>query len=126
MEDSHREFLELLVYLFLRYNKFDEAFAVAQLLQCTCPNDPFVQLSFAFVALQTNNPNDALLAIQTSENFPKSQDLQKLLFLLKSKILWALGRDAEARSAYTRFLGIQERDLRLAVACSNPKTKVLS
>jgi predicted RNA polymerase sigma factor len=126
MDSSQKEFLEILVYLFLRYNKFDEAFALALILAEYFPDDVLVNLSLAFAALKSNSPNTALGAIQIAELLPKSKELDKLFFVLKSKTMWALGRDTEARSAYTHFLGIQEKDLRLAIACSNSKTKVVS
>ncbi|MDR1435143.1 MAG: hypothetical protein LBI77_01925 [Puniceicoccales bacterium] len=126
MDDSQKEFLEILIYLFLRYNKFDEAFALSLILAEYFPEDPLVNLSLAFAALKSHTPSTALNAIQASEFLPKSKELDKLFFVLKSKTMWALGRDGEARSAYTHFLGIQEKDLRLAVACSNPKNKVIS
>jgi predicted RNA polymerase sigma factor len=126
MNDTQKEFLEILVYLFLRYNKFDEAFALSLVLAEYFPGDSLVNLSLAFAALQSGTPNAALDAIKSSEFLAKSKSLKKLFFILKSKTLWALGRDTEARSAFTHFLGIQEQDLRLAVACPNPKTKAVS
>ena len=125
MDDSQREFLEILIYLFLRYNKFDEAFTVAQILGHYFPKDPFIALSLAFSALRSDAPNAAFDAIQNVENIQKNGELEKLFFVLKSKTMWALGKDIEARTAFTHFLGLQEQDLRLAVAC-NPKTKVRS
>jgi predicted RNA polymerase sigma factor len=126
MNDSQKEFLEILIYLFLRHNKFDEAFALSLVLAEYFPEDSLVNLSLAFAALKSNTPDMALQALQAAEALPKSKELDKLFFVLKSKILWALGRDVEARSAYTHFLGMQERDLRLAVAYQNSKTKVIS
>ncbi|MDR2807202.1 MAG: hypothetical protein LBB11_03535 [Puniceicoccales bacterium] len=126
MDDSQKEFLEILIYLFLRYNKFDEAFALSLVLAEYFPKDALVNLSLAFAALKANTPNAAWNALQSVESLPKSKELNKLFFVLKSKTLWALGRDGEARSAYTHFLGIQEKDLRLAVVCSNTKTKATS
>jgi predicted RNA polymerase sigma factor len=125
MNDSQKEFLEILVYLFLRHNKFDEAFALSLILTEYFPEDSLVNLSLAFAALKSNTPDAALQALQAAEALPKSRELDKLFFVLKSKILWALGRDGEARSAYTHFLGMQEKDLRFAVACQNSKVKVL-
>ena len=126
MDDSQREFLEILIYLYLRYNKFDEAFAIAQVLHHYFPKNPFVAMSLAFAALRADSPSTALDAIKSTDGIRKSRDLEKLFFVLKSKTLWALGRDDEARTAYTYFLGLQEQDLRLAVACPNIKTKVRS
>jgi predicted RNA polymerase sigma factor len=123
MDDSQKEFLEILVYLFLRYNKFDEAFALSLILAEYFPGDSLVNLSLAFAALKSNTPDTALHALESAEALPKSKELDKLFFVLKSKILWALGRDTEARSAYTHFLGIQEKDLRLAVAHQHSKQR---
>jgi predicted RNA polymerase sigma factor len=126
MDDSQKEFLEILVYLFLRYSKFDEAFALSLILAEYFPGDSLINLSLAFAALKSNTPNMALQALQSAESLPKSKELDKLFFVLKSKVLWALGRDTEARSAYTHFLGMQEQDLRLAIACPKSKTKAAS
>jgi hypothetical protein len=126
MDDSQKESLEILIYLFLHYNKFDEAFALSLILSEYFPEDPLVNLSLAFAALKSNTPSTALNAIQSAEFLPKSKELDKLFFVLKSKTMWVLGCHAEVGPIYTHFLGIQERDLRLAVACSNPKTKALS
>ncbi|MDR0418482.1 MAG: hypothetical protein LBH08_03570 [Puniceicoccales bacterium] len=126
MNDTQREFLEILVYLFLRYNKFDEALALSLILAEYFPEDSQVNLSLAFAALQTGTPGTALDAIKAAEPLAKSRDKKKLFFILKSKTLWALGQDMDARSAYTRFLGMQEQDLRLAIACPKSKTKAVS
>jgi predicted RNA polymerase sigma factor len=124
LNDTQKEFLEILVYLFLRYNKFDEALALSLILAEYFPDQPLVHLSLAFAALQSGSPNTAADALKNVEPLAKSKELKKLFYILKSKTLWALGCDGEARSAFTHFLGIQEQDLRLAVTCSQSKTKV--
>ncbi|MDE6576000.1 MAG: hypothetical protein K2L24_01195 [Opitutales bacterium] len=126
MDDSQKEFLELLVYLFLRYNKFDEAFAIARVLARYFPRDPFVEMSLAFAALQSDTPSVAMEAVTRAEGKATSKEFEKLFWVLKSKTLWALGKDNEARASFTHFLEIQEQDLRLAVACPQLKAKVRS
>jgi hypothetical protein len=113
MEDSQREFLLLLGYLYARYAKYDEALLVFQGLKDYLPNDSEITIALVHAYLRTERIHEAYDILQTLELTPLRGKQEKLFFLLQSRVLWALGRDMAARDALIHFLGIEERELRL-------------
>jgi len=113
MEDSRREFLLLLGYLYARYAKYDEALLLLRGLAGCCPRDPEVAMALAHACLRTGRCAEAQDLLVTLELLPLKGRQEKFFYLLQSRVLWALGRDAAARDALIHFLGIEERELRL-------------
>ncbi|MDR2735315.1 MAG: hypothetical protein LBB20_00515 [Puniceicoccales bacterium] len=114
MDNSQKEFLMVLAYLYIRYSKYDEAFLLLKGLKEFFPDDIDLGLSYANACFATQRPKDAFAELEALDGKELDNQQKKLFYILRSKTMWALGHDSEARSALVHFLGIEEREARLA------------
>ncbi|MDR1458549.1 MAG: hypothetical protein LBI37_03450 [Puniceicoccales bacterium] len=116
MDNSQREFLMVLAYLYLQYSKYDEAFLLLRGLREFFHDDINLRLSYVNACLATQRPKDAFAELEDLDGIELNNQQKKLFYLLRSKVMWGLGHDSEARSALVHFLGMEEREARMAEA----------
>jgi hypothetical protein len=64
MDNSQREFLMVLAYLYLQYSKYDEAFLLLKGLREFFRDDINLRLSYANACILTQRPKDALVELE--------------------------------------------------------------
>lgn len=105
MDDSMREVLSLLAYIYLQNEKYDKALNLLQALKKVSPNDQFINRSLAYAQLQKGNFQEALLSAEQSMRDPSlPENLKIASALIKSKALMGLGREEAARHAIQQLI----------------------
>ncbi len=112
MDNSQKEFLLVLAYLYVRYCKYDEALILYRGLYEFFEDDIEILLNLIFELYITGRPSEAIRYIEKLEGVEFSRNQEKLFFLLKSHVLWGLGYDRDSREALIHYLGIEEQDIR--------------
>jgi hypothetical protein len=99
MDHSEVEFIKVLGYFFLENGKFEKASTLFQALHELFPDDAHVCKSLSYACLMRGDYEEAL---RQAEGFlaNTTRDRERRVGrLLKSKSLWGLGREKEAREA---------------------------
>ena len=104
MDTEQGKFLQFLVYLFFKYRKFDQAYVVAQFLSKEYKEDLSVNLLLAAAAYYRGQPYLALPILEKLKKQVSLSPLDEVYFLLKSKVLWALGEERKSCDEFHRFL----------------------
>ncbi len=112
MDNSQKEFLLVLAYLYVRYCKYDEALTLYRGLHEFFEDDTEILLDLIFTLYITGRPSEAIRYVEKLEGVELTHDKKKLFFLLKSHVLWGLGYDRESREALIHYLGLEEQDMR--------------
>jgi hypothetical protein len=118
VDKSQREFLLVLAYLYIRYGKYDEALLLHRGLQEFFPDDEEILLSLSFSLYFTGRAFESIQYLEKLEGVDIGRQREKLFFLLRSHVIWSLGKDSEARSDLIRYLGIEESEIRKNEASS--------
>lgn len=126
MDNSQKEFLLILAYLYVQYCKYDEALTLYRGLHEFFDSDSEILLDLIFALYVTDRASEAMRYIDKLEGVALSHNQEKLFFLLKSHVLWSLGYDRESREALIHYLGLEEQDIRAreAAAASGTNTKI--
>lgn len=100
MEERQQEALWMLGYLYLQHQRMLEALTVFRALAKLLPDDIRVRHSLAYAQLRTEQPRAALATLDAVVLDPEPPAVS----LLRSQILWQLGRGDQARHHLQRFL----------------------
>ncbi len=119
MDNSQKEFLLILAYLYIRYCKYDEALILYRGLHEFFKDDTEILLNLIFSLYVTDRASEAIRYIEKIEGVELPRQQEKLYFLLKSHVLWALGYDRESRESLIHYLGLEEQDIRAREVASN-------
>ncbi|MDR1281952.1 MAG: hypothetical protein LBK99_14200 [Opitutaceae bacterium] len=99
MNDIHKEFLLTLAYVYMQNAKQEQALVLLRVLKSLWPEDLRVARCFAFGCLLAGDAATALAECDAAfGSSPRGPDREPA-FLLKSRSLWRLGREDEARQA---------------------------
>jgi tetratricopeptide (TPR) repeat protein len=108
MDESQKEFLTILGYFFLQNNKAEKALIIFRALQELFPDDPYLMKAGSYACLVNGEHEDALhLAERWLREGPVDR-MNEIGYLLKSKALWGLGRENEARETLNQFFHMRE------------------
>lgn len=102
MTDEHRDFLALLARCLLSNGKSHKALSLYRALLTIAPGERRYQLNTAFAALEEGQPREALRLIE--DYLSQGEDGNIYAHLVRSKALWALGNESQARLALETFL----------------------
>lgn len=102
MTQEHRDFLALLARCLLSNGKSGKALSLYRALLTISPSEPRYQLSTAYAALQEGQSREALRLVE--DYLGHSEDINIYAHLVRSKALWALGQEGQARLALNTFL----------------------
>ena len=111
-----------MVYFYLKYKKFDQAYILAKYLVAELPNDLWSNMLLATANYFRGQPYLSLPLLDKFIQNEKSPSCQKIYSILRSKVLWALGNDQQAQIEFDNFLRLKEDDIRLSVL-SNLSTR---
>lgn len=100
MQQVQQEALWMLGYLYLQHQRMGEALVVFRALAKLLPDNPRVQHSLAYAQLRTEQPRAALATLDALPLNPEPPAVA----LLRSQILWQLGRGDQARHYLHQFL----------------------
>jgi Flp pilus assembly protein TadD len=101
MDESDRQFLMTVAWLFLRHGRRDRALAVCQALHEADPHDGTPAVTLAELLVEDGLPKDALEALRDAD-VPASLD--HAAAVVETRALRMLGRTAEADSRWNRHL----------------------
>lgn len=105
MDNSIREPLALLAYLYLQNAKFDKALNLLRLLKLEHPKDSFVSRSLAYALLMNQEYENALKEAEQCLRLPDLSKQNRIVTtLIKSKALMALGRQEAAQHAMQELM----------------------
>ena len=113
----------VLAYLYIRYGKYDEALLLHRGLQEFFPDDEEVLLALSFSLYFTGRALEAIQYLEKLDGIDMGKQWQKLFFLLRSHVVWSLGKDSEARSDLIRYLGMEESEIREHEASSGKEVE---
>lgn len=104
MELHHRDFLEILGYLYLQYGKIDEANVIYHTLFELTEDRGIVALTYAYCLAKLGNFSQALNILK--QILPEKLDSkeQSGYALLCANVYWNLGDEAEARRQFDAFV----------------------
>ncbi len=123
MDNSQKEFLLILAYLYTRYCKYDEALVLYRGLHEFFEDDIEITLDMIFSLYVTGRASEAIRYVEKIDGMELSHNQEKLFFLLKSHVLWALGYDRESRESLIHYLGLEEQDMRVREVAANNNTE---
>jgi hypothetical protein len=115
MDGELEKFLKFLVYFYLKYKKFDQAYILAKYLVAELPNDLWSNMLLATANYFRGQSYLSLPLLDKFIQQEKSPSCQKIYSILRSKVLWALGNDQQAQIEFDNFLRLKEDDIRLSV-----------
>lgn len=99
MTDRHDEFLLLLAQLYLQHEKWDAALVLLKALRVLQPDSLEVAASLALAALQLGNFEASLREADRLLARESRGGRAVAMRLIRSRALWGLGREQEARQA---------------------------
>jgi hypothetical protein len=102
----------VLAYLFVRYSKYDEALFLHRGLNEFFQDDIEVTLGLSFSLYATDRSLEAMQCMEKLDGVEMSRQEEKLFHLLRSHVLWGLGRDHDARNDLIRYLSLEESEIR--------------
>jgi len=108
MNESEKEFLTTLGYFFLQNNKPAKALIIFKALHELFPEDPYMMKAASYASLINGYYEDALLLVDKSIRGMASDREKEAGYLLKSKALWGLGRESEARETLNQYFRLRE------------------
>lgn len=105
MNHSEREFLSILGYFMLRNGKAEKAMIIFRALNELFPGDPHLLKSLSYACIMSGEHQKGLhFAEKFLGSASEAEDIE-MGTILKSKSLWGLGREAEARDTLKRIIG---------------------
>ena len=113
MDGKVEQFLKFLVYFYLKYHRFDQAYILSKYLTEICPDDCWSHLLLATANYYRGQPYLSLPELEKFQHKLYTQQEKKIYFLLKSKILWSLGDDLSAHAFFDQFLQLKQQDVRM-------------
>lgn len=119
MDNSQKEFVLVLAYLYVRYCKYDEALSLYRGLYEFFDDDTEIMLDLIFALYVTDRASEAMQYIEKLEGVELTHNQEKLFFLLKSHVLWGLGYDDESRESLIHYFGLEEQDMRAQEVAGN-------
>ena len=108
MGESEIEFLKVLGYFFLQNGKFEKASILFNALHELFPDDAHVSKSLSYACLMREDYEEALKQAEGYLGNTVDDREKGVGYLLKSKSLWGLGRQQEARENLNRFTPSRE------------------
>jgi len=103
MNDSEREFLYVLGYFFLQNNKNRKAADIFRALHALYPDTAAYTGALSYACLRMDDFAGALEYAEDFLDHPLDSSHQEFGFFLKSRALWGLGKEDEARKTFQRF-----------------------
>ncbi len=107
LDDSQKEFLQLLAYLYIQHQKYDKAYAIFEALQYLYPEDTEIIRSLSFLELTKGNAEKALELAEASLIEPVTPRQRAASLFLKSQALWKLGKTEDARRVLKQFIQLR-------------------
>ena len=108
MNESEKEHLLVLVYLYFRYQKFAKALVLLKVLLKFFPSDSHITCSLSFAYYSLNDAENALAYAEKATQIALKTRQRATALLLKAKALWALGETIKARQAISSYIKIQK------------------
>ncbi|HSI84739.1 MAG: hypothetical protein ACAI35_15405 [Candidatus Methylacidiphilales bacterium] len=114
MKESQKEYLLILAHLFLEHEHFEKSRTILVALRELFPADASVARALAYVYHQLGYQDEALAEAEASlemdlpDDSPRSLAVANTGRLLRSKALWAMGREDEARDALSEYFAMQQ------------------
>ena len=100
--------MTVLGYFYLQNGKFDKALILFKALNELFPDDPYLMKSLSYAFLVNGEYENALhLTERLLQDAPTRRE-DDVGYLLRSKSLWGLGREDEARDLLKQFLRLRE------------------
>lgn len=112
VNESQREFLLILAYLYVRYGKYDEALVVYRGLYEFFHDDTEVLLGLSFALYLTSRALEAMQYLDRLDGIDLPIKLEKFFYLLRSHVSWSIGRDDDARDGLIHYLALVEGEIR--------------
>jgi type III secretion protein Y len=100
-DTNAKELLHGLGYVYSRHGQTKRALVMQLIAARITPNDPGVLRTLAHTFMLDGAPDRAIAIIQRLEAMDGADD--PALQLLKSRVLWAAGRQAESREAFRLY-----------------------
>jgi tetratricopeptide (TPR) repeat protein len=99
-DTEEREFMEVFGYILIRCGKWKKAFPLIRALALLWPEHAPARRMLSYVYLQIGEPAKALAEANTLLSLAPDDPAG---CLLKSRALWVLGREEEARAMFLRY-----------------------
>lgn len=105
MDSDKKDFLQVLLYLYLQHAKYKKAQMVLGVLEKFCADELHIMRSSAFLNVETGNNKKGIEKadkIISLEEAPK--DTKAFAYLLKCRALWAMGEKELARENLLKLM----------------------
>lgn len=106
MTERQALYLEVLAFNFLQHARYEHAHTLYETLKALFPNESKYRLAEAYLHLNNNRCEEALIASESAENLAQTFNMRYFACLLSSKALWRLGKEEEAQKRLVHFLKI--------------------
>jgi tetratricopeptide (TPR) repeat protein len=93
-----------MAYIYLQQNKLAEALALYRFLYTVFPKDPIIALSFSYCLFAEDQHEESLAVLEVADALKLNQQQQVIYYLVKSKVLWHLGKLQDSRVALKKYL----------------------
>ncbi len=95
------EYLKVVAYTLLRHGKWEKAHIMYEALDALGSNDADVTKGLALASFQSGKLAQALAATERWRQLPSSSAEAQAARTLQARILWAMGKNQEARACLT-------------------------
>lgn len=109
LSPSQKAYLSVLAYTLLQNAKYERALVVLLVLKRLYPQDPLIPLSRAYAYLKLKAHKAAYEEAEIAERLYPKGPRQIFASLMKSKALWDLGQQEEARKILMSFVGDRKK-----------------